>query len=119
MDWEVEYTDEFGAWWDALSALEQEAVAAVVGVLEQLGPHLPYPYSTEIRSARRHPIRELRIQHGGQPYRVLYAFDHRRVAILLVGGRKTGTARWYAINLPRAERLFDRHLADLDEEGPE
>jgi hypothetical protein len=116
MDWEVEYTDEFGAWWEALSLGEQESVAAVVGVLERLGPLLPYPYSADIRAARRHPIRELRIQHGGRPCRVLYAFDPRRTAILLLGGSKAGDRRWYEVNIRRAEQLFDRHLADLEEE---
>jgi len=43
MPWEVEYTDEFEAWWVQLSLGEQESIAAVVGVLEQLGPQLPFP----------------------------------------------------------------------------
>jgi hypothetical protein len=117
MGWVAEYTDEFGRWWDELSPAEQESVAAIVGVLEQLGPQLPFPYSSEIRQARRHALRELRIQHGGDPYRVLYAFDPRRTAILLIGGNKRGNERWYETSVPYAEELFDSHLRELKQEG--
>lgn len=117
MPWEVEYTDEFEAWWDQLSIGEQESIAAVVGVLEQLGPQLSFPYSSDIKSAKKHAIRELRIQHCGDHYRVLYAFDPRRMAILLLGGDKSGDDGWYDVNVPRAEELFDDHLAELRKEG--
>ena len=63
-------------------------------------------------------MRELRVQHEGRPYRVLYAFDPRRVAVLLIGGDKTGNDRWYQEFVPRADRLYDEHLALLGMEGP-
>jgi hypothetical protein len=59
-------------------------------------------------------MRELRIRHQGQPYRVLYAFDP---AILLIGGDKTGNDRWYEEFVPTADRLYDAHLASLKREG--
>jgi hypothetical protein len=58
-----------------------------------------------------------RIQHGGEPYRVLYAFDPRRTAILLTGGKKTGDRRWYETAVPMADRLYEEYLADLRKEG--
>ena len=58
-------------------------------------------------------MRELRIQHGGKPYRVFYAFDPRRVAILLIGGKKSGDDRWYERYVPVADRLYDEHLFEL------
>jgi hypothetical protein len=58
-------------------------------------------------------MRELRIQHEGRPYRVLYAFDPRRVAILLIGGDKTGDKRWYASFVPIADDLYDQHLREI------
>ena len=61
-------------------------------------------------------MRELRIQHQGHPYRVLYAFDLRRNAILLLGGDKTGQARWYEIFVPIADQLFDTHVAEVKAE---
>lgn len=117
MEWEVEYTDEFEAWWDGLSEAEQEDVAAYVTLLEKKGPTLPYPYSSDIRGARHTHMRELRVQHKGRPYRVLYAFDPRRAAILLIGGDKTGDERWYDTNVPLADELYDRHVAALKKEG--
>ena len=62
-------------------------------------------------------MRELRVQHAGRPYRVLYAFDPRRVAILLIGGDKTGNDRWYEQFVPVADRLYDAHLVLLRKEG--
>ena len=61
-------------------------------------------------------MRELRIQHQGRPYRLLYAFDPKRAAVLLIGGDKTGVDRWYDIFVPLADRLLDEHLADLEKE---
>ena len=58
-------------------------------------------------------MRELRVQHAGRPYRILYAFDPRRMAILLIGGDKTGNDRWYLENIPLADRLYDDHLDEL------
>ena len=90
MPWEVEYTDDFGTWWESLTDAEQASIAAFVGLLEDHGPQLGYPYSSGIAASRHGHMRELRIQHQGRPYRVLYAFDPRRAAILLIGGDKTG-----------------------------
>lgn len=117
MEWEVEYTDEFEEWWDGLSEAEQEDVAAYVTLLEKKGPTLPFPYSSDIRGARHTHMRELRVQHKGRPYRVLYAFDPRRAAILLIGGDKTGDERWYETNIPLADEIYDRHIAALKKEG--
>ena len=62
-------------------------------------------------------MRELRTQHDGRPFRTLYAFDPRRVAILLIGGDKTGNDRWYEVHVPLADRLYDEHLEQLRKEG--
>lgn len=114
---EVEVTDEFEAWWKALSEGEQESIAASVRLLEMKGWQLSYPYSSGISQSRHSHMRELRIQHGGEPYRVLYAFDPRRMAILLLGGCKGGDDRWYDREVPRADKLYDEHLAQMRKEG--
>jgi hypothetical protein len=62
-------------------------------------------------------MKELIMQHSGRPYRVLYAFDPRRCAILLIGGDKTGDDRWYETYVPLADRIYDMHLAALEKEG--
>lgn len=117
MEWELEYTDEFGDWWDGLTEKEQQAVRAIVMLLREFGPYLSFPYSSGIKGAKHGSLRELRIQCEGRPYRVLYAFDPRRCAILLMGGDKTGDDRWYEKNVPLAERIYDEHLKTLKDEG--
>jgi hypothetical protein len=117
MAWEVEYTDEFEQWWDCLDRDEQESIDNVVAMLWDRGPILPFPYSSGIERSKHDHMRELRIQHKGRPYRVFYAFDPRRVAILLIGGVKWGDRRWYETMVPIADQLYDEHLQILAQEG--
>ena len=115
MAWNVEYTDEFEVWWESLAEEAQIDVDAVVGLLEKCGPNLPFPFSSGVNGSKHSHMRELRIQHQGRPLRVLYAFDPRRAAILLLGGDKTGNSRWYKVNVPIADRLYDEHLEEINE----
>ena len=62
-------------------------------------------------------MKELIVQHAGRPYRVLFAFDPRRCAILLLGGHKTGNDAWYREYVPIADRLYDEHLETLRREA--
>jgi hypothetical protein len=116
MEWDVEGTNEFDRWFDELTEDERGAVIRAVDRLEADGPNLKFPRSSDIRRSRHSNMRELRIQHAGRPYRVLYAFDPRRTAILLLGGDKTGDSRWYERNVPIADKLYDVYLRELDEE---
>jgi hypothetical protein len=114
MSWEVEFTDEFGDWWTGLDAAGQDSIDVVFRILEERGPHLPFPFSSGVGTSRHSHMRELRVQHRGEPYRIFYAFDPRRIAVLLIGGRKTGNDRWYAEFIPRADDLYAAHLRQLD-----
>ncbi len=117
MSWDIEYTDEFGSWWCELSESEQESLAASVRLLEERGPNLGFPHSSGINGSKHSQMRELRTQHEGRLYRTLYSFDPRRSAILLIGGDKTGNDRWYEVNIPIADQLYDNHLQQLRKEG--
>ena len=114
---DVEYTDEFGVWWDGLSEREQVDVRSVVKLLEEHDVRLAFPYSSSINGSRHRHMRELRVQSGGRPIRVFYAFDPVRNAILLIGGDKTGDGRFYEVFVPIADRLYDDHLTTLGREG--
>jgi hypothetical protein len=107
---DVIITADFETWWDGLTVEEQKSVAVVVAMLEERGVTLPFPYSSGITGSTK--LRELRIQHAGKPYRVLYAFDPKRNAILLLGGNKTGDDRWYDAHVPKAEKLFTAYLKE-------
>ena len=86
-------------------------------LLELFGPGLRFSHSSDIKGSRHGNLRELRVQHAGRPYRVLYAFDPRRCALLLIGGDKTGQDRWYDEHVPLADNLYDEHLETLRNEG--
>jgi hypothetical protein len=115
--WAVEFTDEFESWWNGLKESGQIRIAAAIRMLEEYGPDLFHPMSSGVHGSRHSHMRELRVQVHGKPIRVLYAFDPRRAAILLFGGDKTGNSRWYEINVPRADQLYDRHLQELKKES--
>jgi len=78
---------------------------------------LGYPHSSGINGSRHSHMRELRVQSDGRPIRVFYAFDPRRMAILLIGGDKTGDDRFYATFIPIADSLYDAHVEELRKEG--
>lgn len=117
MSWDVEFTDEFERWWDPLNSWEQEAISAAVDLLQGDGPDLGFPYSSAVRGSRHSHMRELRVQCRGNPYRILYAFDPIRCAILLIGGNKAGQKQWYEKFVPLADHLYDAHLEELRKEG--
>jgi hypothetical protein len=116
MAWEIEYTDEFEGWWNSISEEEQAAVRAKVLLLREDGPELGRPHADTLAGSKYPNLKELRIQHAGDPYRVLFAFDPRRVAILLLGGRKADE-KWYRDAVPRADKLYADHLETLRREG--
>ena len=115
MECPVLFTDEFEQWWNGLSIEEQESVTYSVELLEHFGVDLKFPHCSGVSKSRHPHMRELRIQHQGRPYRVLYAFDPRRNALLLIGGDKTGDARWYETFVPVADQLNEDHLRELKE----
>ena len=116
MAWEVEYTSEFEDWWNTLSEDEQVEISAKVELLEEHGPTLPRPHADVITSSRHSNMKELRGKVEGRHLRVLYAFDPRRTALMLLGGDKTHDARWYEKFVPVADDLFDEHLRQLEKE---
>lgn len=113
---EVEVTDEFKSWWNQLRVREQRDVTRVVEALEEHGTALPKQYSSSIRMSRHGHMRELRVQSGGRPIRILYAFDPRRTAILLIGGNKTHD-RFYRDQVRCADAIYDQYLRELRREG--
>jgi hypothetical protein len=116
MSWEVEYTDDFEGWWIALDESAQDAIDRSVQLLEARGPTPPFPHSSGINGSKHGHMREPRVQVGGEPYRIFYAFDPRRAAILLIGGNKAGDDDFYDRMIPIADRIYDQHLEHLKRE---
>lgn len=115
--WEVEYSAEFGAWWDSLEEDVQESIAHDIEVLAAIGPGLGRPLVDTIRLSRHANMKELRTHHNGHPYRTFFAFDPRRTAVLLIAGDKTGNRRFYDEYVPKADQIYEQHLAALRKRG--
>jgi len=116
VEWKVEGTDEFYAWFYGLTPAERISVAAKIDVLEEKGPALGRPHVDTLKGSRFANLKELIIQHAGDPYRVIFAFDPRQTAILLLGGRKTDS-KWYKRAISEAEEIYKRYLEEIKGEG--
>jgi hypothetical protein len=115
MAWEIEFTDEFGEWWAGLSEDEQVTIRAKVLLLESHGPTLSRPHADVIQTSEYPNMKELRAQHNGRPYRVLFIFDPKRVGVLLIGGDKTGNDRWYEVYVPKADAIYAAYLLETNQ----
>jgi len=95
MTWEVEVSDEFLEWYQDLAADLRIAIATAVDRVEANGPELGRPFADTLKGSRFPNMKELRVQHRGRPYRILFIFDPRRNAYLILGGDKSvvGTIR--------------------------
>jgi len=114
--WDIEYTDQFETWWDTLTLDEQRAVTAAMELLKRDGQALGRPIVDTLTASRHPNMKELR--PPATYLRVLFAFDPRRMAILLIGGNKEHRwKQWYREFLPIADRLYDEHLAELERDG--
>jgi hypothetical protein len=111
LTWETEPTKEFDGWFDSLDPGDQEQVIAAQIYLEETGPMARMPLSHPIRQPNSCGMKELRPGSSGRSeVRILYAFDYRRRAIMLLGGDKSGDwSGWYDTNVPIADQRFVLH----------
>ncbi len=113
MAFTVLFSEEFKDWFDEQEKLLQRAVLMYMGLLEEYGPHLSRPFADTLKGSTLTNLKELRVQYRGDPYRVLYAFDPKRQALLLVGGNKASDKKWYERMMKLAETIFETHLEQL------
>ena len=113
--WTVVTVDRFDSWFMELSDAEQESILVGIFKLRAFGPVLGRPDVDTLSGMKSvHNLKELRIRHGRKPYRVLFAFDPLRQAVLLCGGNKTGDKRFYQTLIPIAEQEFLKYLQSLE-----
>jgi hypothetical protein len=116
--WEIIQTPEFGLWFKESKELDESAredIYAVLRVLERTGPRLGRPYVDSLEGGRHSNLKELRIQSKGRPFRIIFAFDKKRRAVLLIGGNKAGNKRFYERMIPLADQIFDDFLKFREE----
>lgn len=118
MKWEVSFHEEFDPEFDALPGAVQDEMLAHAKLLEQFGPQLGRPRVDNLKSSRHTNMKELRFDAADGVWRVAFAFDPKRKAILLVCGDKSGGSerRFYRQLIAKADARFDRHLARLKKE---
>ena len=121
MTWNVVLCDEFEPEFERLAEAVQDELLAHMQVLERFGPSLGRPRVDTLNGSRHANMKELRFSANGGVWRVAFAFDPRRTAVVLVAGDKSGySKRWfYRRLLKTADRRLDRHLAAFegDENG--
>jgi hypothetical protein len=116
MEWDVLLDPDFDMWLREQETGVRRAITAHAGLLQTFGPALGRPHVDTLKGSKLANLKELRVQYQGEPWRVLFIFDPKRRAILLVGGTKQGNARWYRTAIPLAEQRYRRHLAELEKD---
>ena len=113
--WTVEFHHEFAMEVRHLSEAVREKLKAAAIILGEDGPQLGRPQADTLKGSRHANMKELRFDADGGAWRVAYAFDPDRKAILLVGGDKSGIgkARFYHYLLRVADERFAQHLQNL------
>ena len=116
--WEVLLHEEFEPEFDALHEDVQLEIFALSRLLQKFGPQLGRPRVDTLNGSRHANMKELRFSAADGQWRVAFAFDPKRKAILLVAGDKAGVVekRFYRELIRRADERFDAHLARLKRE---
>ncbi|WP_334150384.1 type II toxin-antitoxin system RelE/ParE family toxin [Hyphomicrobium sp.] len=118
MKWEVLFHDEFELEFDQFSHAVQDELLAHGRLLEEFGPSLGRPNVDTLKGSSHENMKELRFSADDGVWRVAFAFDPRRRAILLVAGDKSGGSeqKFYKRLIKKADERFDGHLELLKRE---
>lgn len=121
MTWTVLFHDAFDAEFEALVDELQDELLAHAKLLAEFGPNLGRPTVDTLKGSQHANMKELRFSWNGQVWRVAFAFDPQRQAILLVGGDKGGAdqRRFYQRLLTVADERYDDHLNTLSQSSKE
>ena len=118
--WKILVSTEFEQWHQSLTEKEKISLSHIVTLLENRGPVLGRPHVDRVEGSRFHNMKELRLPNG---ICVFFAFDPRRIAVLLIGGNKSesesSTPNWnrfYDFMIPIADRIFAEHLLTIGDE---
>lgn len=119
MGWLVEFHEQFDPEFEALHQSVQDEILAHAGVLQQFGPGLGRPRVDTLHGSRFTNMKELRFSAAGGVWRVAFAFDTKRRAVLLIAGDKSGGGekRFYERLIAKADKRFGEHLSTLRREG--
>ena len=119
MNWSVGFYDEFVPEFRSLHKRVQDEAYAIAHLLEQFGSQLGRPWVDTLKGSRHANMKEMRFSAADGEWRLAFAFDPERTAMLLVVGDKSGGSerRFYRALIHKADERFDRHLVRLAQEG--
>lgn len=114
-EWSVEFCDEFDSEFATLSPVVQDELLAHASLLKQFGPRLGSPWADTLNGSKYSNMKELRFRVDEGVWRVAFAFDPERKAIILVAGDKAGQnqKRFYKTLIRQADTCFQNHLRKL------
>jgi len=110
MNWNVDIDSEFEREFNAFPQKTQDKISSLVRLLGKVGPSLGRPHVDTLTGSKYPNMKELRCTVTNGVWRIAFAFDPDRHAILLAGGDKSGDKRFYEVLIARADDRFDRHL---------
>lgn len=115
MDWVVQFHEDFEPEFDQLAEEVQDELLVYARLLERFGPMLKRPHVDTLKGSQHPNMKELRFNAADGVWRVAFAFDPARQALLLVAGDKSGTSekRFYQILIKKADTRFNAHLVKL------
>ena len=116
--WNVDFSDEYNAWFDTLDDECKEAVFERVILLQKFGPQLPRPYADTLKGSKHKNLKELRSQTKKHVLRVAYYFDSVRNGFLLTGGDKKGKnqEKFYRDLITESEIIIEKHEQEIENE---
>ena len=116
MSWSVDFHPKFKAEVEELSEAVQDELVAALAPLREFGPSLGRPDVDTLNDSRYANMKELRFRADGGVWRVAFAFNPRRNAILLVAGDKSGVSetKFYKRLIDKADKRYKEHLENLE-----
>ena len=115
MKWKIEFHDDFELEFDELPESVQDEIFAHVKLLKRFGPELGRPHADTLKRSKHANMKELRFNADDGVWRLAFAFDPKRKAMLLVAGDKSGRSEktFYKRLIKKADKRFDDHLEEL------
>lgn len=108
--WKIQWTNEFKNWISQIDEKSKEDILAHLIVLQEKGPTLGRPYADTISGSKVKNLKELRVQSNRKVIRIFFVFTKKRIGLLLAGGDKRGSKRFYDTMIPLVENIYLKWL---------
>jgi hypothetical protein len=110
--WHIKHSNEIEKWLLGQGEDSRAVILKHLIILQTYGPTLGRPYVDTIKGSKINKLKELRINSGGHVFRIFFAFDEKRDALLLIAGDKRGDTRFYKRIIPLAEKIYYRIISE-------